>query len=391
MENKEFLSKLKRGVSEIISEEELLEKLSRKTPLRVKLGVDPTAPDLHLGHTVLLRKLRFFQDNGHKVIFIIGDLTARIGDPSGQSKTRPMMSEKEILENSKTYQEQVFKILDKEKTEVVYNSHWLYPLGLQGILELSKNVTVAQMLHRADFKERFKKDIDITILEFLYPLIQGYDSVAIKADIELGGTDQKFNLLMGREIQRAYNQEPQVVIMMPLLIGTDGVKKMSKSYGNYIALNDTPKDMYGKIMSLPDNLMLDYFELLTDFDINEIKKLIKNDPRAAKAKLAWTITTQYHGEEQAPNAQKEFDRVFSKKELPEEMPEFRTKQKEWLPVELIFKAGLVSSKNEGRRLLAQGGVELNGEKISEQQKISIDKEIVIKAGKRKFCKIILEK
>ncbi|MFN3967183.1 MAG: tyrosine--tRNA ligase [Endomicrobiia bacterium] len=391
MEQKEFLTKLKRGVSEIISEEELLVKLSRKTPLRVKLGVDPTAPDLHLGHTVLLRKLRFFQDNGHKVIFIIGDLTARIGDPSGQTKTRPMMSEKEILENAKTYQEQVFKILDKEKTEVVYNSHWLYPLGLQGMLELAKNVTVAQMLHRADFKERFKKDIDITILEFLYPLIQGYDSVAIKADIELGGTDQKFNLLMGREIQRAYGQEPQVVMMMPLLIGTDGVKKMSKSYGNYIALNDKPKDMFGKIMSLPDSLMLDYFELLTDFDITEIKEFIKKDPKGAKSKLAYTITAQYHGEEQAKKAQEEFDRVFSKKEIPEEIPIFKTKQKEWLPVELLFKAGIVSTKNEARRLLAQGGVEINNQKIKEDEKIIIDKELIIKAGKRKFCKIILEK
>ncbi len=389
MDTNKFLTELKRGVSEIISEEELKVKLSRKTHLRVKFGVDPTAADLHLGHTVLLKKLRFFQDNGHKVIFIIGDLTARIGDPSGQTKTRPMISEKEILENAKTYQEQVFKILDKEKTEIVYNSHWLYPLGLQGLLELSKNVTVAQMLHRADFKERFKNDVDITILEFLYPLIQGYDSVAIKADIELGGTDQKFNLLMGREIQRAYAQEPQVVIMMPLLIGTDGVRKMSKSYGNYIALNDTPKDMYGKIMSLPDNLMPDYFELLTDFDMTEIKKLIKNDPRNAKAKLAYTITGQYHGKEQAQKAQQEFDRVFSKKEIPEEIPEFKTNQKEWLPVELIFKAGLVSTKNEARRLLAQGGVEINGEKIKENQKITSDKELIIKVGKRKFCKIIL--
>jgi len=239
---KEQLQQLKRGITEIISEQELIDKLSKKKHLRIKYGVDPTSPDLHLGHTVLLRKLKQFQDFGHTIVFLIGDFTAQIGDPSGQDKTRPVVTEEKILENAKTYQEQVFRILDKNKTEVVYNSSWLKALGIKGLLELSSQATVAQMLHRADFTERFKNEVDITMLEFLYPLLQGYDSVAVKADVELGGSDQKFNLLMGRTIQRKYGQEEQVVMMMPLLVGTDGVKKMSKSYKNYIALNDTPKD-----------------------------------------------------------------------------------------------------------------------------------------------------
>ncbi|MDI6641702.1 MAG: tyrosine--tRNA ligase [Elusimicrobiota bacterium] len=384
-----FLEKLKRGIVNIVSEEELTKKLSEKKRLRIKFGIDPTSPDLHLGHTVLLRKLRLFQEYGHKIIFIIGDFTARIGDPSGQDKTRPIMTEAEILKNAKTYQEQVFKILDESKTEIVYNSSWLFSLGLQGILELSRHVTVAQMLHRADFKKRFEKEIDITILEFLYPLLQGYDSVAIKSDVELGGTDQLFNLLMGRQIQSTFGQDPQVIITLPLLVGTDGKMKMSKSYKNYIALNDTPKEMYGKIMSLPDDLMLIYFELLTDFDLDEIKRQIKTDPRDAKSQLAYEITKQYHGEKAAKNAQTEFDRIFSKRQLPEEIPVFKSEKKSWRLVELLVASNLALTKNEARRLISQGAVEIDNKKIAADTQLTIDHELVIRAGKRKFTRVVL--
>ncbi|MEW6041604.1 MAG: tyrosine--tRNA ligase [Elusimicrobiota bacterium] len=387
--DKKFIETIKRGVLEIISEDGLKEKISSGKPLRVKLGVDPTAPDLHLGHTVLLRKLRQFQDGGHRVIFIIGDFTARIGDPSGQDKTRPMMSEKEILKNAKTYQEQVFKILDEKKTEIVYNSQWLYPLGLQGLLELASRSTVSQMIQRADFKDRMQKEEDITILEFIYPLLQGYDSVAIKADIELGGIDQKFNLLMGRSIQKKYGQPEQVVIMMPLLVGLDGTKKMSKSYKNYIALNDPPDEMFGKIMSLPDTLMKDYYELLTAFPMDEINLLIKENPKEAKIKLASEITGQYYGEEKARRARLEFEKVFTRKELPDEIQEFKTKKTEWRAIDLLFCAGLVSSRNEARRLLLQGAVDVDGETLKEDKQLKIKNGTIIKAGKRKFIRVIM--
>jgi len=378
------LERIKRGTVEIISEQELKQKLSRGKPLRIKLGVDPTAPDMHLGHTVLLNKLRTFQELGHTIVFIIGDFTARIGDPSGRSETRPIMSEEAILKNAKTYQEQVFKILDVTKTEVVFNSHWLYPLGIQGLLQLASKYTVARMLERDDFEKRFNNDNSISLVEFLYPLLQAYDSVAVKADVELGGNDQKFNLLVGREIQRDYGQEPQVVITMPLLEGTDGVRKMSKSYGNYIALNDTPTDMFGKLMSLPDTLMYKYYELLTERDLNQVKQL---HPREAKAQLAEEITTRYHGAEAARQARAEFDRVFSQRTLPEEIEEYTSPKKEIDLAELLVASGLVPSKNEARRLIEQGGVKIDGEKVASNKQISLTKEIIIQAGKRKFKKI----
>src|SRR5258706_11653950 len=284
----EHWKKITRGCAEIISESELKAKLEKPHPLRIKLGVDPTAPDLHLGHLVVLRKLRTFQDLGHQVEFIIGDFTARIGDPSGQSATRPTIKPQEIWDHAKTYQDQVFRILKKEATQVRFNSSWLNALGIPGFLELARQASVAQMLERADFKERFEKQSPISLLEFYYPLLQGYDSVAIQSDLELGGTDQKFNLLMGREIQRQYQQEPQVVMMMPLLEGLDGVKKMSKSYGNYVAFNDTPQDKFGKMMSIPDALMPKYAELLTDLDVAKLKAM---HPKEAKVLLARTLVT----------------------------------------------------------------------------------------------------
>jgi len=389
MNKDKFLDLLKRGTSEIISEQELNTQLNRNNPLRVKVGVDPTSPDLHLGHTVILRKLKLFQDYGHKVIFIIGDLTARIGDPSGQDSTRPILSEDKVLENAKTYQEQLFKVLDKDKTEVVYNSEWLIPLGLQGILELAKHSTVAQMLHRADFNERYKNGVDITILEFLYPLVQGYDSVAVKADVELGGSDQKFNLLMGREIQQAYGHKPQIVMMMPLLVGTDGTKKMSKSYNNYIALNDSPKNMYGKTMSIPDNLMVSYYELLTDLDMERIKENLERDPRDAKAKLAKWITSKYYSEESAEKAQSEFDKVFSNKGLPDDIPVYRTVNKKQKLSDFLAESKLAPSKKEAKRLIAQNAVEIDEKKISEDNEIKLTDGLIIRVGKRKFCKIQL--
>lgn len=388
MNNPKFLELLKRGTNEIIPEQELVEKLSHNKPLRIKLGVDPTTPDLHLGHTVQLRKLRLFQDFGHTVILIIGDFTAHIGDPSGQDKTRPMLTKEIIKKNAQTYQKQVFKILDKEKTEIVYNSQWLQPLGIDGLLKLCSKYTVARMLERDDFSKRFKDNNPITIIEFIYPLLQGYDSVAIKSDVEIGGTDQKFNLLVGRELQRDAGQEPQVIITSELLVGTDGVKKMSKTYGNYIAFTDTPKDMYGKVMSLPDNIMYIYYEALTDFDLKEVKKHIQDNPRDTKAKLAFELTKQYYDENTAKKAQDEFDKVFSRKELPEDILEFKTKNKEYRLVDLLIDTKLVKSKNEARRLISQGAVQINNKKVTSDNKIVIEKETIIKAGKRRFCKIL---
>ena len=381
---KEIIDRIKRGTTDIISDEELKKKLAQKRPLRVKLGVDPTAPDLHLGHTVLLNKLKAFQELGHHIVFIVGDLTARIGDPSGRSETRQMMGEEEIKKNAKTYQEQLFKILDKSKLEVVYNSDWLFPLGLDGLLDLAGKYTVARMLERDDFEKRYKNDIPISIVEFLYPLLQAYDSVAVKADIELGGSDQKFNLLLGREIQRDFGQEPQVIITMPLLEGTDGVRKMSKSYGNYIALNDTPKDMFGKIMSISDGLMLRYYELLTDHDLAGVKAM---HPREAKAALAEEITARYHGKEAAKNASCEFDNIFCKKQNPDEIEECVVDVKNIKLADLLVKAELAPSKKEARRLIEQGGIRIDGEKVVTDSDITLTKECVIQAGKRKFKKI----
>lgn len=384
------LNLLLRGVVDIVSVEELKEKLLTGKPLTVKLGVDPTSKDLHLGHTVILRKLRQFQDFGHRIVFIIGDFTARIGDPSGRDSTRPLLTEKEILENAKTYQEQVFKILDKTKTEVVYNSQWLNSLGIDGLLKLCSKYTVARMLERDDFEKRFKNNVPITILEFIYPLLQGYDSVAIKSDIELGGNDQKFNLIVGRELQKDAGQKPQVIMTLPLLEGTDGVRKMSKSYQNYISINDTPKDMFGKIMSIPDSLMLRYYELLTDEDMTKIKPFCETDPRNAKAYLAYTIVKQYYGEEIAKKQKEEFDTVFKEKKVPTDIKEIKLKSQKYELVDLVNMTGILKSKSEIKRLISQGGIKVNQQKVTQNVEITLEpnKDIILQIGKINFVKIV---
>ena len=385
MSIEEAISKIKRGTNEIISEEELAKKLASGKKLRIKLGVDPTAPDLHLGHSVIINKLKVFQDLGHQIVFLIGDFTARIGDPSGRSATRPMMTEEQIMKNIKTYQEQVFKILDKEKTEVVFNSKWLNALGIEGLLKLASKHTVAQMLVRDDFEKRFKADIPISIVEFMYPLLQAYDSVALNADVELGGNDQKFNLLLGRDMQRDAGQEPQVVITMPLLVGTDGVKKMSKSYKNYIALNDAPQEMFGKLMSISDELMMVYYELLTQEDLVQIKQM---HPKEAKMKLGKIIVERYWGAEAAKNAQEEFNKIFANKDLPTEIEEYKCEKDKIKLSELLFVSKMVSSKNEARRLIEQGGAKVDSQKIATDAEIEIKSGMILQAGKRKFKKII---
>ena len=386
MSIQEALSLIRRGTNEIISEEELAKKLSSGKKLRIKLGVDPTAPDLHLGHSVIINKLKVFQDLGHQIVFLIGDFTARIGDPSGRSATRPMMSEEQIMTNIKTYQEQVFKILDREKTEVVFNSKWLNALGIQGLLKLASKHTVAQMLVRDDFEKRFKADIPISIVEFMYPLLQAYDSVALQADVELGGNDQKFNLLLGRDMQRDAGQEPQVVITMPLLVGTDGVKKMSKSYNNYIALNDKPQDMFGKLMSISDELMMFYYELLTQENLDEIKQM---HPKEAKMKLGSIIVERYWGKEAAETAKNEFNKIFANKDLPTEIEEYKCDKNKIKLSELLFVSKMVSSKNEARRLIEQGGAKVDNEKVTTDTEIEIKDGMILQAGKRKFKKIAI--
>jgi tyrosyl-tRNA synthetase len=381
----DFLNIVKRGISEIISEDELKKKLQNKKKLTVKFGADPTASDLHLGHTVVLQKLKQFQDAGHEIIFLIGDFTARIGDPSGRSVLRAPMTEEQIAKNAKTYTDQVFKILDKSKTKVVYNSSWLNKIGVSGLIELTSKYTVARMLERDDFSKRYKSNSPISILEFLYPLIQGYDSVHLKADVELGGNDQKFNLLIGRELQRDYSQEPQVVITMPILEGLDGEKKMSKSYNNYIGINENPNEIFGKIMSISDELMLKYYELLTNIDLNIVKNL---HPKDAKVNLAMEIIKKYHSESDASMAKENFNKVFTKNELPDDMEIVKlTKQDIWIQ-DLLVNTKLVESKSEARRMIQQGGVKINQEKITDEKKsIAIVDGMVIQVGKRKFCRI----
>lgn len=385
MSQVDALAQIRRGTNEIISEEELVKKLNSGKKLRIKLGVDPTAPDLHLGHSVIINKLKTFQDLGHQIVFLIGDFTARIGDPSGRSATRPMMTEEQIMKNIKTYQDQVFKILDREKTEVVFNSKWLNALGIEGLLKLASKHTVAQMLVRDDFEKRFKADIPISIVEFMYPLLQAYDSVALHADVELGGNDQKFNLLLGRDMQRDAGQEPQVVITMPLLVGTDGVKKMSKSYKNYIALNDKPQDMFGKLMSISDELMMVYYELLTQENLEEIKKM---HPKEAKMKLGMIIVERYWGKDEAETAKNEFNKIFANKDLPTEIEEYKCDKEKIKLSELLFISKMVASKNEARRLIEQGGAKVDNEKVTTDTEIEIKNGMILQAGKRKFKKII---
>lgn len=377
-------AKLTRGCAEIISQKELQAKLAKGKPLRIKLGVDPTAPDLHLGHMVVLRKLRAFQDQGHQIEFIIGDFTAQIGDPSGRSEARPPLKPQQVWAHAKTYQEQVFKVLDKSQTEVRFNSSWINPLGIPGVLELTRRTSIAQMLKRADFAKRYEKDEPISLLELLYPVFQGYDSVAVQSDVELGGTDQKFNLLMGRELQVEYHQEPQVVMMMPLLEGLDGVRKMSKSYGNYVAFNDPPNDMFGKLMSIPDALMPKYVELLTDLDAKEVLAL---HPREAKEMIAKTITAGFYGDA-AEEAAANFRKVFTRKEIPADIPEFRTFPGAHPMVDILTMARLATSKNEARRLLEQGAVEVDGKKVAHTDKLELQAPVTIQVGKRRFVRVV---
>jgi len=396
----EQLAYLKRGTVEIIEEEELLKKLKRAqetgVPLRVKAGFDPTAPDLHLGHTVLLRKMRHFQDLGHEVYFLIGDFTAMIGDPSGRSETRPPLTREQVLENAKTYAEQVFKILDREKTKVVFNSEWMSKFAAEDFIRLCAKYTVARMLEREDFKKRFESGRPIAIHELIYPLIQAYDSVALKADVELGGTDQRFNLLVGRDIQREYGQEPQVIITVPILEGLDGVQKMSKSLGNYVGITEPPQEMFGKIMSISDELMWRYYELLTDVPLEEIARWKEEvssgrlNPRDLKMQLAREIVARYHSPEAAEKAAREFERVFSKKEIPEDIPEVTVAAGEvWLP-KFLKEQGLVKSTSEGKRLVAQGGVHIDGQKVQEENfSFSPGKQYVFRVGKKRFLRVIV--
>ncbi len=411
----EQLSIIKRGAFEVLLEKELLKKLEQssktETPLKIKAGFDPTAPDIHLGHTVLLEKMRQFQDLGHVIILIIGDLTGMIGDPTGRSEIRKPLTKEEVLKNAETYKKQVFKVLDAEKTEIRFNSEWLEKLTSMELIKLQSRQTVARMLEREDFKQRFKNHNPISIHEFIYPLLQGYDSVVLNSDIEIGGTDQKFNLLMGRELQEDYGQEQQVLVIMPLLEGTDGVKKMSKSLDNYIGISEAPSEVYGKIMSISDELMIKYYELLSHIDIEGLNKLKENlgsgslHPKKAKANLALEIVERYHGKEAALKAGEEFEKVFKKKGLPDEIREYTIIGKgdaqlpslkgagsgkaniNWLP-QIMKDSELTKSTSEAIRLIKQGGVSIDGKKINNpDETLSSGSEYLLKVGKRRFIKV----
>ena len=390
---------ISRGVADLLPEDEFKKKLEKavatNTPLIVKLGLDPTAPDIHLGHTVVLRKLKLFQDFGHKVIILIGDFTARIGDPTGKSVTRPPLTEEQVITNAKTYQEQIFKVLDPAKTEVRFNSEWLSKLDFADVLKLASKYTVARMLERDDFHKRYTEGRPISIHEFMYPLMQGYDSIALKADVEFGGTDQTFNLLMGRHLQGEEGMPEQTIITMPILEGLDGVQKMSKSLGNYIGISEAPAEMYGKAMSIPDELMMRYFMLVTDMSIEEQEQLSKDlesgaaHPRDVKMKLAHTIVRLYHGEEAANFGQDEFVRVFQKHAMPTDIPEYKvaiTEEPVFVP-QLLSDAGLTASNGEARRSIKAGAFKIDGEKCNEEH-IVLKDGMVLQVGKRKFIKIV---
>ncbi len=391
----EQLALIQRGADEILVEAELVAKLKRGQPLRIKAGFDPTAPDLHLGHTVLINKLRQFQDLGHQVIFLIGDFTGMIGDPSGKSVTRPPLTRDQVLENAETYKSQVFKILDPSRTEVAFNSTWMDQLTPADFIRLASQYTVARMLERDDFSKRYASNQPIAIHEFLYPLVQGYDSVALKADVELGGTDQKFNLLMGRELQRAYGQEAQVILTMPLLEGLDGVKKMSKSLGNYIGIQEAPGVMYSKLVSIPDTLMWRYFELLSFRSMDEIegfRKVVEAgaNPRDIKIKLAEEIVARFHGEEAAASAHKSAGNRLKDGELPEDLPEIELSAAEDMPVASVLnKAGLVKNAAAARDLLGAGGVRVDGEVVDRSFVLALGETRVFQAGKKAFARITL--
>lgn len=392
----EQLALIQRGADEILVEAELLAKLKRGQPLRIKAGFDPTAPDLHLGHTVLINKLRQFQDLGHQVIFLVGDFTGMIGDPSGKSVTRPPLTREQVLENAETYKSQVFKILDPAKTEVAFNSTWMDQLTPADFIRLASQYTVARMLERDDFSKRYASNQPIAIHEFLYPLVQGYDSVALKADVELGGTDQKFNLLMGRELQRAYGQEAQVILTMPLLEGLDGVKKMSKSLGNYIGIQEAPGVMYSKLVSIPDTLMWRYFELLSFRSLDEIDSFRKDveagaNPRDIKIKLAEEIVARFHGEEAAASAHKSAGNRLKEGELPEDLPEIELSSPEDMPVASVLnKAGLVKNAAAARDLLGAGSVKVDGQVVDRTFMLALGETRVFQAGKKAFARITLK-
>ena len=389
-----IISELKRGVEDVYSEADLVEKLKENRPLRIKLGADPTAPDIHLGHTVVLNKLRQFQNFGHEVIFLIGDFTATVGDPSGKNATRPPLSREDVLRNAETYKEQIFKILDPQKTKIVFNSDWLGELGTVGMIRLASNYTVARMLERDDFKKRFSNQQPIAIHEFIYPLLQGHDSVHLKADVELGGTDQTFNLLIGRELQKADGQKPQVAMTLPLLVGLDGEKKMSKSLGNYIGVTEAPSEMFGKIMSISDELMWDWYNLLSFRPLTEIAQL-KSDvangknPRDVKILLAKEIIARFHDEASADAAEQEFINRFQKGAIPDEMPEF-TFEGEMGLASLLKEAGLVPSTSEAIRAAQQGGVKIDGEKIEDVKQTAQKGTFVYQVGKRKFARVTVK-
>jgi len=400
MEPEKQLELIKEGCVELLPEKELLAKLKKKRPLRIKWGADPSAPDIHLGHTVVIRKLRTFQDLGHKVIFIIGDFTGMIGDPSGKSDTRPALDRKQLEANAKTYKEQVFKILDPKKTEVVYNSKWLRKLTLEDIINLAAKYTVARMLERDDFIKRYTDQKPISIHEFLYPLIQGYDSVMVDSDLEIGGTDQKFNLLVGRELQREFKKEPQVIMTMPLLEGLDGVQKMSKSLNNYIGVSDDPSQIYGKTMSIPDSLMMKYYELLSGLpkqEINRIREGLKNSilhPKEVKKRLARIFVETFYGKKAADSAEIEFEKVFKQGQMPTEMPivaigadNLESDGTIWLPKAMVL-SGVAASSSEAVRLIEQGAVEADGAVIKDKKlKLVLDHVIQLKVGKRRFIRI----
>ena len=395
----EQMDLIRRGAVEIIPEDELVQKLEKSLkenkPLNIKLGCDPSRPDLHIGHSVVLRKLAQFQELGHQAILIVGDFTGMIGDPSGRNATRPALSLKETRINGESYFNQATKILNREKTSMVYNSEWLSEMNFEEVIKLTSRYTVARMIERDDFTKRFKSGEPISVHEFLYPLAQAMDSVAIKSDVELGGTDQKFNLLVGRDIQREYGIEPQCILTMPLIVGTDGVEKMSKSYDNYIGISEDPKDIYGKTLSIPDNLIYTYFELATSISSDELTKIKKQlddpniNPRDIKRRLARTLVSLYYGESEAKFAEEEFDKIFIKKEIPDEINEFRINEKKIGILDLITKVNFASSRGEAKRLVNQGGVTIDGEKISDiNSEILVKDGLIIKVGKRKFMKLL---
>jgi len=394
----EQLKQIKRGTEEIISEEELTAKLQKSyetgVPLRVKAGFDPTAPDLHLGHTVLIHKMRHFQELGHDVIFLIGDFTAMIGDPTGKSETRKPLTREEVLANAETYKEQVFKILDPEKTIVEYNSKWMGPMSSNDMIRLAASYTVARMLERDDFSKRYSSGKPISIHEFLYPLVQGYDSVALKADVELGGTDQKFNLLVGRELQRDHEQRPQNAVTMPILEGLDGVNKMSKSLNNYIGITEAPDQIFGKVMSITDELMFRYYTLLSDKSLEDIEKMEaeieKGDlhPMEAKKQLGVELVARSWGEEKGVEARQNFEKVFSKGENPDDMEEYRTSGEDIMKI--VRTLNFAPSNGEAKRLAKQGGIHLDGKSVTDLTVVPEKGEYVLKVGKRKFAKLIVE-